>query len=145
MKQLVLFVCLLFCFLAKSQSSPEEITDRFFEKYKKDPMSAIDYIFSTSKYIDAKSENIVALKNKVKNVVDLCGDYLGFEYIDELKTGERIKMITYLVYYERQPMRFTFMLYKPKEKWVLQNFSFDTELDENMDKVLSEKMLQPKK
>ena len=40
----------------------------------------------------------------------------------------------FLVKYEREPIRFTFLLYKPKDKWEVLNFSFN----ENMDKEIED-------
>lgn len=38
-----------------------------------------------------------------------------------------------MIKYARQPIRFTFILYKPKEEWMLFNFKYDDKLDEEME------------
>lgn len=60
------------------QTTSNEITDKFFELYSKDPLKAVDYAFSTNKWFDRQQDGVANLKNKLKNLIDLCGEYLWF-------------------------------------------------------------------
>ena len=75
----------------------KEITDKFFLIYSKDPAKAVDYGFSTNKWLDRKQDDVANLKNKLKNLVDLCGDYYGYELLSEKTAGQNIKMVTFIV------------------------------------------------
>jgi hypothetical protein len=37
-----------------------------------------------------------------------------------------------MVRYDRQPVRFSILFYKPNNQWGLQNFSYDDNLDEEL-------------
>jgi hypothetical protein len=64
--------------------------------------------------------------------VDQLGEYYGYELITEKRAGESYIIKSFLAKYERQPLRFNFVLYKPNTKWVLQNLSFDVDVDEEL-------------
>lgn len=117
------------------QSSTKEITDKFFSIYAKDPSKAIEYGFSTNKWMDRKLDAVTDLKNKLKNLIDLCGEYYGYEMLSETTAGENIKMVTFIVKYDREPIRFSFFFYKPKDKWQLNNFSYDEGIDEDLEEA----------
>ena len=40
-----------------------------------------------------------------------------------------------MVKYDRQPMRFTFKLYKPNDKWILFSFKIDVDLDDELEQA----------
>lgn len=129
---LVIPVCLAKTF---GQATTREITDRFFTLYAKDPAQAIDYAFSTNQWMDRKIDEVANLKNTLKNLVDLCGDYYGYEMLSEKTAGQHIKLVTFIVKYAREPIRFTFFFYKPNDKWQLNNFSYDENIDQDLEEA----------
>lgn len=137
MKRIICLMALaLFTLKGQAQSATKDITDKFFNKYAKDPSQAIDYAFSTNKYFDLKSEMVVSLKSKLKNVAEQCGKYHGSEQISEKSVGQNLKLVSFFVLYERQPVKFIFTFYKPNEKWQLQNFSFDADFDDELEEAV---------
>jgi len=64
----------------------------------------------------------------------LVGNYQGYELINEKKTGENLKLLSYMVRFDRQPFRFTFIFYKPDTIWQVQNLKFDDKLDDELEK-----------
>ena len=79
------------------QTTTNEITDKFFGIYATDPLKAVEYGFSTNKWAERKQDDIISLKNKLKNLVALLGDYYGYEKLTEKTAGESTKMVTFLV------------------------------------------------
>ena len=132
------FICLVFTLYSTKtfgQTTTKEITDKFFTIYSKDPAKAVDYGFSTNKWLDRKQDDVTNLKNKLKNLIDLCGDYYGYELLSEKTAGQNIKMVTFIIRYDREPIRFTFLFYKPNDKWQLNNFSYDENIDGDLEEA----------
>jgi len=120
--------------ILKAQSTTEEITSEFFKTYDKSPQKAVDYVFGTNKWmIDRNKDGIENVKSQLTNFLGLVGDYYGYEKITEKSVGKSFKLISYMIKYDRQPMRFTFVFYKPKDKWQVQNFQFDDNLDDELE------------
>ena len=117
------------------QTSTKEITDKFFSLYATDPVKALDYGFSTNKWMERKQDDLDNVRTKMKNLVAVLGEYYGFEQLSEKTTGEHLKMVTFIVRYDREPLRFTFLFYKPKDIWRLNNFSYDEDLDKDLDEA----------
>jgi hypothetical protein len=124
------------------QTTTKEIIDNFFVKYTTDPIKAFDYAFSTNQFFDQKSDAIINLKNQFRNTVELCGKYNGHELITRKPTGQSIEMVTYFLKYDRQPLRLTFFLYKPSDKWQVQNLSFETDFDKELEEAVKLNNLQ---
>ena len=138
MKKVITILCLTgFLFLSSeskllAQSTYKEITDAFFAVYAKYPSKAVEYAFGTNKWMLKKPEVVTNVKTQLKTLTELLGDYYGFEPLEENTISASLKEVKFLVRYEREPLQFTFLLYKPKDKWMVENFSFN----ENMDKEI---------
>lgn len=130
---LALFFSLLFSINVSGQEKTQEesLTTSFFKTYKTDPIKAYSDLFSDTKYI-SKSD-LETTKIKMKDYLTDLGDYLGYEEITTKKAGESYILKSFLIKYDRQPIRFTFILYKPLDKWKIQNFSYDANLSEELD------------
>jgi hypothetical protein len=110
----------------------EPIVKKFFEIFKTgDTNKAVDYVFSTSNYIN--KDSVIQVKNQMMNMKSLVGSYHGFELINSKKIGKSLISITYLVKYERQPIRFRFTFYKPRDEWMILSFAFDDNLDTELE------------
>jgi hypothetical protein len=134
MKKLSL-IALLFCSLnASAQNDPQKMIDEFFKLYKeKNSDVALDYIFGTNKWMKDSKDQIENVKFKINNtVIKAMGEYFGYELIIKKTIGDKVTYYTYLVKYERQPIRFNFLFYSPNGQWQLQNFSFDDGIDEEL-------------
>lgn len=127
MKKLVIIV-LLFCSLdLLAQDEPQKIINEFFKLYKdKNSDVALDFLFGTNKWMNDSKDQIENVKFKINStVVKSMGEYYGYELLTTKTVGEKLIFYTYLVKYDRQPIRFSFLLYNPNGQWRLQNFSFD--------------------
>ncbi|WP_299989488.1 hypothetical protein [uncultured Pontibacter sp.] len=118
----------------KAQITTEEIAEGFFKAYAKSPHKAIDYAFETNKWMmDRNKDGIDKIKTQLSSFLGLVGDYYGYEKITEKSVGESYKLVSYMLRYDRQPVRFTFVFYKPKDKWQVQNFQYDDSLDDELE------------
>jgi vancomycin permeability regulator SanA len=115
-----------------AQTSVDDITKEFFKKYEKSPQKAVDFIFETNKWMERKQDGIETVKNQLMSTIALVGDYYGYEKITVKSLGDNYRLESYLLKYDRQPLRFTFIFYKPKDKWQVQNFKFDDEVSEEL-------------
>jgi len=120
--------------ILKAQTTTEEITDEFFNTYEKSPQKAVDYVFGTNKWmVDRNKDGIENVKTQLSSFLGLVGDYYGYEKITEKSVGESYKLVSYMIKYDRQPVRFTFVFYKPKDIWQVQNFQYDDDLDDELE------------
>ncbi len=132
-------ICLIaFSFLLPSKKlfAQEQLNhygEQFFSIYKNSPMDAADYLFKTNKWFEKNQESVSTVKYQLRNALEILGEYNGYEEITEKSIGESYVLRSYLVKYDRQPLRFTFIFYKPKDNWILQNFKFDDSLAEELE------------
>jgi len=120
--------------ILKAQTTTEEILTEFFNTYKKSPQMAVEYIFGTNKWMmDRNKDGIENVKTQLTSFLRLVGDYYGYEKITEKSVGESYQLVSYMMKYDRQPVRFTFVFYKPKDKWQVQNFQYDDNLDNELE------------
>ena len=110
----------------------EKITETFFKTYKQNPTKAYGDLFADNKWMKDKQSDIETVKIKLNDFLSGIGEYYGYEPITEKNAGESYILKSFLVKYERQPLRFTFLLYRPRDKWQIQNFTYDTEIEDEL-------------
>ncbi|WP_224485125.1 hypothetical protein [Robertkochia aurantiaca] len=118
-----------------SQLSPQEITFNFFETYKaKGASTALEDLYETNPWMSRSADAITNLKSQLEGLnKDYVGAYHGYEKITEKTLGNSYMLLSFMVKYDRQPIRFIFHYYKPKDKWVIYAFKFDANIDEELD------------
>jgi hypothetical protein len=126
------------------QESEKEILNNFFEIYKTNSTKAVDYIYSSNKWIDSEGDAVKQLKSQLKQYEELVGDFYGEEFIYKSELGESFITYIYLAKYERQPFRFTFEFYKPNDKWTLFSFKFDDSFDDDLEDVIKYEYMRSK-
>lgn len=128
-----IFLQLLFVNIIIAQE-PKELISNFFDTYKtKGVDNALDNIFATNTWMLQRSKDeIENVKLQLKSIIQVVGEYYGYENITQKSIGESFKLFSYLVRYDRQPIRFTFTFYKAKDTWKLYNFKFDQDLSEEL-------------
>jgi hypothetical protein len=136
MKRLTLLIIILSLLFAaqpsSGQSGEEKITAAFFSEFKNDPPKAYEDLFVNSKWMKDKKNNVKNMKMGLKDFLKDLGDYEGYEFITEKKIGENYVLKSFLVKYERQPIRFSFLLYRPIDTWQMQNFIYDTDIENEL-------------
>ncbi|MEQ1797081.1 MAG: hypothetical protein ABL872_03960 [Lacibacter sp.] len=137
MKKLLFLATVTMLSLTSSgQSKPEEILNSFFKEYSKDPASAVENIYATNTWSSRMKDGIETMKNEVnKYTVAYVGKYYGYELITKKQLSESFILYSYMVKYDRQPMRFIFKFYKPNDKWTLFAFTIDSDLDTELEQA----------
>ncbi|MDR1552343.1 MAG: hypothetical protein LBS69_02615 [Prevotellaceae bacterium] len=114
------------------------VIDRFTEKYYSlspysyaalNPVNNID-INGDSVWITQRTGFLGLGKKQtlLYETVSFLGEYCGYEFIGGSWIGESLILYSYMVKYKVQPLKFTFIFYKAKDNWTIQNFNFDNSL-----------------
>jgi len=118
---------------AFAQNEPQKTMDEFFYRYKnKSPNDAVGYIFGTNKYMAKSADQVENVKYKLNSAIALMGKYYGYDPLTKKTAGENLVIYTFLVRYDRQPIRFNFTFYKANDQWVIFNYSFDDSVTEEL-------------
>ena len=113
-----------------AQSSPQDLIDDFFTTYKKDAGKAVKELYATNKWTERIKDDIDKIVGTVNSFTEsYMGKYYGYEIITKKKFPESFELYSYMVKYDRQPIRFIFKFYKPNDKWVLFSYALDDNLD----------------
>jgi hypothetical protein len=109
---------------------PDDKLQVFFEQFGEKPDEAIKKLLKQNRWIsDGSGENVsLELKNYIKDI----GVYYGYEVVSKKNLGKSLCIYSVLVKYDRQPVRFTFIYYKSEKEWMIQNFLFDGEINEEL-------------
>ena len=135
-KTLIVAVISFFSSGAFTQSTPTEITDRFFTLYKLgDSDKAIDFLFTNTPYANEIAEGIDDVKRKLKKNISQIGNFYGADLLTSKTASLNLIMFTYLVRHDREPLVFSLMFYKPNDKWHLQNFKYKNSSDEELEEA----------
>ena len=128
-----MFICMLFMFtfsLQAAQIEPKDMISEFFSSIIKGNVSvAYDKLFFGSSIPADKPQAVNLLKQQTKNGLSLYGKMLGYEYISKEKYGKSILRYVYILKLEKGPVVWVFYFYKPKDKWILANVTFNDQLD----------------
>ena len=133
-KVIIIIPILLFSFIAFPQQSPKEIVEQFFNEFEtKGSSVALDNLYKPNKWMARNADAISQLKSQIEGLnEDYVGKYYGYEFLLEKQLADSYILMSYLVKYDRQPIRFTFQFYKPNKEWVIQSFIFDGDMDEEV-------------
>lgn len=100
---------------------------------------ALDQLFSGNRWT-AKTDIVQKLKTDVVGIEKMLGSFRTFEKLQEIKVGTRFVYVSYLVLYDRQPLRMEFKFFRPGDDWVILGFFLDDKLDEDVAKSAHEQL-----
>ncbi len=113
-------------------TGPATLIEKFFKSYDKESTTkAMRDIFKTNPLIDSNS--LVKLITKIDTTRSIIGAYTGKELIVQRKASNSLILYSYLVKHQNQPLRFTFMFYKPKNDWVIYRLYFDDSISSELE------------
>ena len=140
MKKYILTLLLAFggsLAMAQGKDDGQELINTFFDLYKnKGYEIALKYTLSTNKWIQPRGDEMNNLIIQLSKEVNVMGEFLGQEEIKSKRIGSRFRIASYLAYYQRDPVRFTFELYKNNMGWEISNFTFDFKFDEEVEESM---------
>ena len=117
---------------AQAINGPAILIEKFFKSYDKESTTkAMINIFKTNQLIDSNS--LVKLIAKIDTTRSIIGPYLGKDLILQHKASNSLVLYSYLVKHQTQPIRFTFMFYKPKNDWIIYRLYFDDRVDTELE------------
>ncbi|MGL3000481.1 hypothetical protein [Flavobacterium sp. RSSB_23] len=133
MKKLLFIILISISGNLFAQSEPQNLLNIFFKAYEKDAGKAVKELYATNKWTERAKDDIEKIVGIVNGFTEsYMGKYNGYEIITTKKFSESFMLYSYLVKYDRQPIRFIFKFYKPSDKWVLYSFSLDDNLDDEI-------------
>lgn|SRR5690554_6722642 len=117
-----------------AQSSPQAMVNAFYATYQKDAGKAVRDLYATNKWTSLIQEDVDKIVRTVNGfTLSYMGEYYGYELITSKKFSESFILYSYMTKYDRQPIRFIFKFYKPKDKWLLYSFALDDDLDDEIE------------
>ncbi|MDB5256764.1 MAG: hypothetical protein JWM14_1459 [Chitinophagaceae bacterium] len=123
--------------------TPEEVMDKFFKTYQKNkPVDAIEELYSHNPWLARKNDDVEKLKTQFRDLQTLVGEYNGHELLYSRNVKDCFMLTTYLVKYDRQPVRFNFQFYKAKDQWILFSFSYDDSFDDDLESAIKSEILE---
>ncbi|MDH3711535.1 MAG: hypothetical protein OER04_16710 [Cyclobacteriaceae bacterium] len=133
----LIVLSLLISWVSFAQNTPREIAEKFFDDYVEDGASvALDNLYFTNKWINRSADAVANLKSKMEGLnLDFVGEYYGHELISEKKLGQSYVLLAYLAKFDRQPIRYIFQFYKPKDQWVVYSFKYDSSIDDEIEEA----------
>lgn len=133
MKKLLILLLISTSATVFAQTSPQDLIDKFFTTYEKDAGKAVKELYETNKWTERAKDDIDKIIGTVNSFTEnYMGKYYGYEIITKKKFAESFELYSYLVKYDRQPIRFIFKFYKPNDKWVLFSYALDDRLDDEI-------------
>lgn len=136
-------VVLLSLLASPAWAGYQDEIDAFFALFDEQKMDqAVDRIYATNSYVSAIPDQVQNIKNQLGSLGGLMGRYHGAVKIDEYMVKGRFVQVTYLVTYERQPLRFEFQFFKAGDNWKIYSFSFDDDIDEAIEAAARDRAIR---
>jgi hypothetical protein len=134
MKRMIATVALsLIISLSFGQSTPVEMTKKFFDIYKQgDTDKALDYLYSNAIDVYLNQETI---KWQIKKKLEVIGKYYGNELLTKKTAGPNTVMFTYIVRHHVEPLTFRITYYKADETWTMLSFRFSDKIVDELEEA----------
>jgi hypothetical protein len=107
--------------------------DAFFQRFATGQRNeAVDKLYGKNPWIPLDGDGVRNVKSQLQGIEEMVGAYTGAVEIGELSVADRLVHVTYLALFERQPLRFEFQYYRPRDEWMIFSFEFDADFDDDL-------------
>jgi hypothetical protein len=86
--------------------------------------AAIDTLIANSPMLQLKPQEIAVLKNQTRSMLPLYGSMLGYEKVKEEMVGTSIVSLVFLARYDKHPIAWRLIFYRPKDQWYVSAFKW---------------------
>lgn len=108
-----------------------DIIDTFFSQYQVNPQLALSTLALSNPFLD--SSQVTLMTAKLTDLLPQIGKYHGYDLITRNEVSSNYVLYSYILYHERQPIKFNFIIYKlPKQTWKISNVEFSADLEEEL-------------
>ncbi|HSL84226.1 MAG TPA: hypothetical protein VLF66_15745 [Thermoanaerobaculia bacterium] len=110
-------------------ASYDEQIDAFFLKLAAgEHAEAVDGLYGGSPIAAELGDQLGDLKNQLGEIASVVGEYVGRERIAVQPLGERFVYAWYVAYFDKRPLQVHFSFYKPRDRWLVFQLSYDQAL-----------------
>ena len=118
--------------------------DQFFRLVEaKQTEQAIEFIYASNPYASTISTQIEELKRQIGLLPSIAGKVHQIELIDTHRLGDSLVTLTYIVNYDRMPIRFVFQYFKTQKGWRIISFAFDDDIADEAKAHAKQRALNP--
>jgi len=120
---------------ALAQDAPYlAVVDRFFELVQDgETDDAVAFLYSSNPWMARSADAVEQVRSRLGDLPGVVGQLRHRELLQRKELGTRFVYLSYLAAYDRQPIRFIFEFYKADEAWMTFGFSFDQDLDDDVE------------
>lgn len=125
--RVVIFSLFLLLIVAPLQAKPsyEKNLDEFFSLLSgSNAAEAMDGLIATNPTWYKAEHGLGETISQLDQLQTIFGAYVGHERVGKFEYGERIRVLTYLVYHMESVVRMVFVFYRPDKAWRIMNFNF---------------------
>ena len=127
---------------SKMDNVATPIIETFFTRIAKgEHGNAITNLMSGNPYINLNDSSVIDLKSKFEMIHSFVGAFKSKSLLKKRTLNESVSAYSYLVKYEKKFYRFFFMFYNNDNKTVIYKFSFDDNLDVELEESLKQYVL----
>jgi len=83
------------------------------------------WVFSPKDFADYQIKTI----QKMTSLTPTYGKVVGWEFVREDAAGESLLRLIYLQKFERHALGWVFIFYKPRDRWLLNEFRWDESIE----------------
>ena len=123
---------------------PKQLAEDFIQSLGTDHQDeAMENLFSTNSAAFMQKGRQDKMKLEISQMVRGGGKFSGADLLAEKQLGERMIGLTYLLRFNRSPIRFEFVFYKPDDRWMILKFSTRSGLADEIVEAMRDEVRKP--